>query len=101
MFAGCHATPFHLECIELHYERAHPLPQREAEWKGSKEEDVLTQESVEARSQWVDRMTNISGTPMPLGRKLVSAAVVLVSMGWVVGPFWSPAVADTYVSFLQ
>ena len=101
MYAGCRASPFHLECIELHYERAHPLPQQKAECEGPNEEDVLTRESVEARSQWVDQMTNLSKISMPLGRKLVSAAVVLVSMGLAVGPFWSPAVVDTHVSFLQ
>ena len=145
----CPATPFHLECLELHYVQAHPRPQRESEgiltqhsnrerrctlcggyanvpfyncnfcdaspsyhhgrccyWspkqtKEKNEEEILQQESDEARSQWVDQMTNISKSAMPRGRKITSILVALVSVGLAVGPFWSPDAADVPVLLLQ
>ena len=98
----CPATPFHLECLEPHYEQAHPRPQQAFEEKEkAKEEEILQQESDEARSQWVDQMTNISESATPLGRRIASIVVALVSVGLAVGPFWSPAAADVPVSLLQ
>ena len=101
MNAGCHATPFHLECLEEHYQKCRPLPPQEAEENLPDEEDMLAKESVEAHSQLVDRMINISKISMPRGSKLASIAVALVSMGFAVGPFWSADAPDTHVSFLQ
>ena len=101
MYAGCHATPFHFECIEVHYERAHPRSQQEAEWEGQKEGYILSQESVEARTQWVDQMMKIKRSPMPFRRKLISFAVAFASVVFVVGPSWSPAAVGTPVPLLQ
>ena len=102
MIQGCHAYPFHEECLEVHYARAHPRPQpaREKESK-VKEEEVLQQESDEARAQWVRQMTNVSQCATPLGRKITGIAIGLVSLGLAVGPSWSPAAADAPVPLLQ
>ena len=146
----CPATPFHLECLEPHYEQAHPRPQQAFEgtsnqhskrerrcticgeyanvpfyncnfcdaspsyhhgrccyWSPRRkkekvnEEEILQYESDEARLQWVDQMTNISKSAMPLGRKIASIVVALVSVGLAVGPFRSPDAADVPVSLLQ
>ena len=67
----------------------------------SLEEEILQKESDEARSQWVDQMTNLSRGAMPLGRKITSVVVALVSVGLAVGPFGSPAAADAPVPLLQ
>ena len=69
--------------------------------KEKNEEEILQQESDEARSQWVDQMTNISKSAMPRGRKITSILVALVSVGLAVGPFWSPDAADVPVLLLQ
>ena len=94
---SCHATPFHLGCLEPHYEKAHPRPQHHIHL----EEEILQEESDEARSQWVDQMTNLSNSAMPLGRKITSTMVALVSVGLAVGPFWSSVDADAPASLLQ
>ena len=61
----------------------------------------LQKEVDDANLQWVDQMTNLSKGAMPLGRKITSVVVALVSVGLAVGPFWSPAAADAPVPLLQ
>ena len=81
---------------------AHPRPQEVQEKKDkTKEEEILQREKEEARPQRVDQMTNLSEVAMPLGHKITSILVALVSVGLAVGPFWSPATADVPVPLLQ
>ena len=98
----CHQSPFHLECVELHYQRAHPRPQEKPEEdEQAKEEEILQQESEEARTQWVAQMTNLSKLAMPLGRKITSIVVAFVSVGLAVESFWPTTSADAPVSLLK
>ena len=66
-----------------------------------KEQEFLHQENEEARTQWVDHVTNLSKCATPLRRKATSIVVALVSVGLAVGSFWSPTAADVSVSLLQ
>ena len=98
----CFATPFHAACLELHYEREHPLPQQaHKQEEKTEEEEILQQEADDARSQWVDQMTNLSKIAMPLGRRITSIMVALVSVALAVESFWSPTAADAPVPLLQ
>ena len=98
----CHAIPFHLECLELHCDQAHSRPQQaDKEKEKAEEEEILQQEADDARSQWVDQMTNLSKIAMPLGRRITSIVVALVSVALSVEPFWSSAAADAPVPLLQ
>ena len=101
----CHATPFHLECLEPHYEQAHPRPQQaHKEKEKAEEEEILQQEADDARSQWVNHMTNLSRFAMPFGRRsfrIASIAVALVSVGLSAEPFWATTAADVPVPLLQ
>ena len=98
----CHATPFHLECLESHYDQCTSRPQQaHEEKKKAEEEEILQQEADDACSQWVDQMTNLSKIAMPLGRRIASIVVALVSVAFAVEPFWSSTAADTPVPLLQ
>ncbi len=98
----CHAAPFHLECLKSHYDRCTARPQQaHKEKKKAEEEEILQQEADDARSQWVDQMTNLSKIAMPLGRKITSLVVALVSVALAVEPFWSSAAAEAPVPLLQ
>ena len=89
-------------CLETHYYRQHPRPQQaHKEKEKAEEEEVLQQEADDARSQWVDQMTNLSKIAMPLGRRITSIVVALVSVALAVEPFWSSAAADAPVPLLQ
>ena len=91
----CQATPFHIECLELHYDREHPRAQLPDKEKAQAEEEaILQQEAEEASAQWVDQMANLSKIVMPFNRKLASAVIALVSVGLAFEPFWSPTAAD-------
>ena len=93
-------TPF--ECLEPHYDQAHPQPQQaRKEKEKAEEEEILQQEADDACSQWVDQMTNLSKIAMPLGRRITSIVVALVSVALAVEPFWSSAAADAPVPLLQ
>ena len=97
----CHATPFHLECLEQHYEKAHPRPGPVQEEKEKTDEgEILQQESEEARQQWANQMTNLKCT-MPLSRKIATTLAALASVWFAVGPSWSSMPADVPVSLLQ
>ena len=86
----------------MDYDHAHPEPRQvPKERKKSEEETILHQEANEACSQWVDQMTNLSKSAMPLGFKIASVVVALISVGLVAEPFWSPAAVDVPVSLLQ
>ena len=99
---NCHATPFHLECLEPHYQQAHPRPQQVLEEKErTKEEEILQKESEEARLQWVDQMTYLSRGATPRSRRITSIVVALVSVGLGVTKSWSSAAADAPVPLLQ
>ena len=65
------------------------------------EGEVLKQEADDACSQWVDQMTNLSKIAMPLGRRITSIVVALISVALAVEPFWSSAAADAPVPLLQ
>ena len=98
----CHATPFHLECLEPHCQQAHSRSQQvPKENERAKEEEILQKESEEARLQWVDQMTYLSRGATPRSRKITSIVVALVSVGLAVRKFWSPAAADAPVPLLQ
>ena len=98
----CPACPFHLLCLELHCSQAHPRPQEAYKEKEKAEEkEILQREADAACSQWVDQMNKVSKTAMPLSRRIANIVVVLVAVGLVVEPFWSPAAADVPVPFLQ
>ena len=100
----CQATPFHIECLESHYDQVHPraqLPDKEKEKAEEEEEEILQQEADDARAQWVDQMANLSKIAMPLSRRITSVVVALVSVALAVEPFWSPAAADAPVPLLQ
>ena len=98
----CLATPFHIGCLESHYAQAHPEPQEaRKEKEKAEEEEILQQEADEACSQWVDQMTNLANSAMPLGRKIASIVVALTSVWLAFEPFWSPAAADAPVPLLQ
>ena len=98
----CHASPFHLECLELHYDRCPARPQQAHKDKEKAEEkEILQEEADDARSQWVDQMATLSKITMPLSRRITSIVIALVSVALAVDPFWSPATADTPVSLLQ
>ena len=100
--ADCQATPFHLECLDKHCDHAHPRPRQELKEKeDAEEEEILQQEADDARSQWVNQMTNLSKIAMPLGRRITSIVVALVSVALAVEPFWSSAAADAPVPLLQ
>ena len=101
----CHATAFHLECLESHYGRVHPRPeQAEEEKKKAKEEEILQREADDARSQWVNHMTNLSRFAMPFGRRslrIASIVVALVSLRLSTEPFWATTPADEPLPLLQ
>ena len=97
----CQATPFHLECLEPHYQRAHPRPQEVPEKDVKAEEEILQREADDARAQWVKQMTNLSKIAMPRGRKIAGIAAAIVSVVLAVEPFWSTAAAHAPVSLLQ
>ena len=98
----CLATPFHIECLESHYDQVHPEPQQaRKEKEKAEEEEILQQEADDACAQWVDQMTNLSKIAMPLGRRITSVVVALISVALAVEPFWSPTVDDVPVSLLQ
>ena len=97
----CHATPFHLECLETHYEKTHPKPQEAKKKEEAEEEEILQQEADEACSRWVDQMSNLANSAMPLGRKIASIVVALTSVWLACEPFWSPGAADAPVPLLQ
>ena len=101
----CHATPFPIECLESHYTRFHPRPQQaEKEKEKAEEREVLRKDADEARSQWVDQMTNLTKISMPLSRRIASIAsivVALISVALTDEPFWATTSADSPVSLLQ
>ena len=99
----CPACPFHLLCLELHCSQAHSRPQEVYKEKEEAEEEkeFLQREADAARSQWADQMDKVSKTAMPLSYRIVNTVVVLVAVGLVVEPYWSPAAADVPVPLLQ
>ena len=98
----CHAAPFHLECLESHYDRCTARPrQAHKEKEKAEEEEILQQEADDACAQWVNQMTNLSKIAMPLGRRITSVVVALISVALAVEPFCSPAAADAPVPLLQ
>ena len=98
----CSACPFHLRCLELHCSQTHSRPHvvKDKE-KAEEEKEILQGEADAARSQWVDQMDKVSKTAMPLSYRIVNTVVVLVAVGLVVEPYWSPAAADVPVPLLQ
>ena len=99
---NCHAAPFHLECLELHCDRCTARPQQVYKEKEKAEaEEILQQEADDARTQWVNQMTNLSKISMSLGRKITSAVVAFISVALTVESFWSPTAADVPVPLLQ
>ena len=98
---ACQATPFHMECLELHYQRAHPRSHDVQDKEAKAEEEILQQEADDARAQWVKQMTNLSKIAMPRGRKIAGIVAALVSVVLAVEPFWSTAAAHVPVSLLQ
>ena len=99
---NCHAAPFHLECLESHCDRCTARPQQAYKEKEKAEaEEILQQEADDARTQWVNQMTNLSKISMSLGRKITSAVVAFISVALTVESFWSPAAADAPVPLLQ
>ena len=98
----CHETPFHLECLETHYERAHPrLQQADKEKERAEEGEILQQEADDAHSQWVDQMANLSKIATPLSHRIIGAAVALVSVVLAAESFWSSVGADAPLPLLQ
>ena len=98
----CHTTPFHLECLEPHYEKVHPQRhQSYKEKKRAKEEEVLHKEADDARTQWVDQMTKLSRIAMPLNRRIASGVIALISVALSVEPFWSTPATDVPTPLLQ
>ena len=97
----CQATPFHLECLEPHYQKAHPRSKEVHEDDVKAEEEILRKEADDARAQWVKQMTNLSKIAMPRGRKIAGIVAALVSVTMAVEPFWSTAAAHAPVSLLQ
>ena len=67
----------------------------------AKEEEILQREADDACAQWVDQMTNLSKIAMPLGRRITSVVVALISVALAVEPIWSPAAVDVPVPLLQ
>ena len=91
----CQATPFHIECLELHYDREHPRAQLPDKEKAQTEEEVILEQEVEeASAQWVDQMANLSKIAMPFNRGIASVAIALVSVVLAFEPLWSPTAAD-------
>ena len=98
----CAARPFHLPCLELHRSQAHPRSHpADEEKERAEEKEILQKEADAARSQWVDQMDKLSKTAMPLSHKIASILVVLVAVGLVAEPLWSPAAVDEPVPFPQ
>ena len=98
----CHKMPFHLECLETHYERAHPrLQPAEKQKKRTEEEEILRQEADDAHSQWVDQMANLSEIATPISHRIIGAAVAFVSVVLASESFWSPVGADAPMPLLQ
>ena len=98
----CHMSPFHLECLEPHYDQCPARPQRaHKEKEKAEEKEILQEEAEDARSQWAYQMAKLSEITMPLSRKIASIAIALVSVALAVDPFWSPATANTPVSLLK
>ena len=95
-------SPFHLECLEPHYDQCPARPQRaHKEKEKAEEKEILQEEADDARAQWVDQMAKLSEITMPLSRKIASIVVALVSVALACDPFWSSAAADASVSLLQ
>ena len=100
--ANCRAAPFHLECLESHCDRCTARPeQADEEKEKAKEEETLQQEADDARIQWVNQMTKLQKIAMPLGCKITSVVVALISVALTVEPFWSPTAADAPIPLLQ
>ena len=98
----CRAGPFHIKCLESHYEQAHPRPQQAfKEEERAKENEILHRESEEARSLWANHMTNLSKSATPLNYKIISMMAVFASVGLAVGPFWTSTAADAPAALLQ
>ena len=98
----CHASPFHLECLEPHYDRCPArLPRAQKEQEKAEEKEILQEEADDARSQWAYQMAKLSEITTPFGRKVASIVIALASVALAVDPFWSPAAANTPVSLLK
>ena len=99
---GCFSGPFHMGCLDSHCNRQHPQPKEVYEKEDKADEErILQQEAEDARSQWVEQMTNLSKIATPLSRKITSMVVALVSVALAFEPLWSTVVADAPVLLLQ
>ena len=77
------------------------LQEAQEEKEQEEEEEILQREADDARSQWVDQMTNLSKIAMPFSRRITIYVVALVSVALAVESFWSPAAADSLLPLLQ
>ena len=107
---NCHGTPFHLECLETHYEQAHPRPRRAGKERttvgkdkkvAEEEERILQREADDARSQWVNHTTNLSKIATPLSRKVTGVAIALAAVALVVEPLGPSITADAPMPLLK
>jgi len=85
-----------------YYYRAHPQPPEAQKNKEDAEDDeLLERDADDARSQWVEQMTNLTKIAMPLGRKITSTIIALIAVAFAVEPCWSSASTDVPGSLLQ